>query len=74
MIGHSYYSVAEDIFGPTVNVCSKINSMGSPNEMIVGNDFYLNMKSSNQFQFSEIIQKNEKNLTFKYPAYRVTKK
>ena len=42
-----------DIFGSTVNICSKINSSPSlslPNELIIGNNFYRILKS-----FSNII-------------------
>src|SRR5918999_1389140 len=44
-----------DIFGSTVNICSKINSyasLSSKNEVIIGNNFYRILKS-----FSNIINK-----------------
>src|SRR5215204_6942945 len=42
-----------DIFGSTINICSKINSsLSVPNEIIIGNNFYRILKS-----FSNIINK-----------------
>ena len=54
MVGYSSLSAAEDIFGPTVNISSKINSLGHPNGMVIGNNFYLIAKSLHGFQFDEI--------------------
>lgn len=39
-IAKSLTSTSEDLFGPTVSVCAKINSMAAPNEMVVGRDLY----------------------------------
>jgi two-component system response regulator ChvI len=30
----------EDLFGPTMNACAKINSMAPPNGMVIGSDLY----------------------------------
>jgi len=29
-------STIEDLFGPTLSICAKINSMAVPNEMVIG--------------------------------------
>ena len=69
-----------DIFGSTVNICSKINSspsLASKNELIIGNNFYRILKS-----FSNIINKYNfiNNGEFKitenigYPTYNIKRK
>src|SRR5919112_2539831 len=69
-----------DIFGSTVNLCSKINSspsLASKNELIIGNNFYRILKS-----FSNIINKYNfiNNGEFKitenigYPTYNIKRK
>jgi len=55
-----------DLFGSTINLCSKINSSSSsiPNEIIIGNNFYRILKS-----FSAIVQE------FNFPyngEYKIT--
>lgn len=34
-----------DLFGPTVNLCAKINSRAEPNGIVIGGDFYTILKS-----------------------------
>ena len=68
-----------DIFGSTVNICSKINSssLTPPNEIVIGNNFYRILKS-----FSNIINKYNfiNNGEFKvtenigYPTYNIKRK
>jgi CheY-like chemotaxis protein len=67
-----------DIFGSTVNLCSKINSsLSVPNEITIGNNFYRILKS-----FSNIINKYDiRNIgEFKvtenigYPTYNIKRK
>jgi two-component system response regulator ChvI len=35
----------DDLFGSTVNLCTKINSKASPNEMVIGGDLYQVLKN-----------------------------
>ena len=35
----------DDLFGSTVNLCTKINSKASPNEMVIGGDLYQFLKN-----------------------------
>ena len=68
-----------DIFGSTVNICSKINSssLTPPNELVIGNNFYRILKS-----FSNIINKYNfvDNGEFKitenvgYPTYNIKRR
>ena len=39
-VAKSLTSTSEDLFGPTVNICAKINSIASPNSMVIGGDLY----------------------------------
>jgi CheY-like chemotaxis protein len=46
-----------DLFGPTVNICSKINHLASPNEMVIYKDLYDTIKKTayrNDYFFKEI--------------------
>lgn len=73
MIGYSDVSVTEDIFGPVVNTCSKINSIVNTNGMAIGNNLHLLVKSLHDFQFKEIIQTLDVGLKNKYSVYDVKK-
>ena len=69
-----------DIFGSTVNICSKINSspsIASKNEIIIGNNFYRILKSfsniANKYNF---INNGEFKITenIRYPTYNIKRK
>src|SRR5919106_4585485 len=64
-----------DLFGSTINICSKINSsLSVPNEMVIGDNFYRVLKSfhliSNDFNF---INNGEYKITSYtgYPTYLI---
>ena len=40
VIAKSANSQAYDLYGPTMNICAKINSKAPPNGMVIGNDLY----------------------------------
>ncbi|MGI9012495.1 MAG: response regulator [Nitrososphaeraceae archaeon] len=69
-----------DIFGSTVNLCSKINSSSSlsiPNEIIIGNNFYRIIKSfSNILNNYNFINNGELKVTenIGYPTYNIRRK
>ena len=46
-------SSINDIFGPTVNKCAKLNRSAPPNGLIIGEDFYKNAKSLKEFKFKK---------------------
>ena len=46
-------SSINDIFGPTVNKCAKLNRSAPPNGLIIGEDFYKNAKSLKEFNFKK---------------------
>jgi len=65
-------SSSDDIFGPTVNLCAKINKMAAPNTLVIGGDLYQIVKS---FEGLRIESKTEyhNGLRLHYPVYSVTK-
>jgi two-component system, OmpR family, response regulator ChvI len=74
-IAKSLTSTSEDLFGPVVNLCSKINSKASPNQMVIGNNLYQIIKSTlgnNEYRFNMTdeysIDSTSRN---QYPIYSV---
>jgi two-component system response regulator ChvI len=74
-VAKSLTSTSEDLFGPVVNLCSKINSKASPNQMVIGNNLYQITKSTlgnNEYHFNMTdeysIDSNSRN---QYPLYSV---
>jgi class 3 adenylate cyclase len=67
----SMTSTSDDLFGPTVSLCAKINSMAAINGMVIGGDLYQMTRSSfdKDYYFSKIgkYQINE----LKYQQYKV---
>ncbi len=60
-----------DLFGPTVNICSKINHLALSNGMVIYNDLYTVINKTPFFYdycFKNISQDN-KYSTFTYPVY-----
>ncbi len=52
-----------DLFGPTVNICSKINHLASSNEMVIYKDLHDVLKKTlyyNDYSFMEICDSNDK--------------
>ncbi len=47
-------SSVNDIFGSTVNRCSKINRFAFPNNLIIGSDVYENIKSQSNYDFKNM--------------------
>ncbi|HEX2067348.1 MAG TPA: response regulator [Nitrososphaeraceae archaeon] len=77
-IVRSAISQNDDLFGPTVNICSKINSKALPNQMVIGGDLYQIIKSSSyphrpDYRFKSV---GEYSVGFKqmYPVYSVLTK
>lgn len=67
----------EDLFGSTVNFCSKINLFATPNSIIVGNDLYRIMKSlkvsSGQYKLEEMQSYYCGAGKFSYPLYLLSR-
>ncbi|MEM3089426.1 MAG: adenylate/guanylate cyclase domain-containing protein [Candidatus Nitrosotenuis sp.] len=47
-------SSIDDIFGTTVNTCSKINSLAKPNTLIIGQPLYEKVKKIEQYRFEKV--------------------
>jgi class 3 adenylate cyclase len=54
MIARYSSSSSRDIFGPTVNLCAKINHLAKPDELVIGGDLYQIIKKSKTYQFNEV--------------------
>jgi len=54
MIAKYSTSSCRDIFGPTVNLCAKINHMANPDELVIGGDLYQIVKKSRGYKFNEV--------------------
>jgi two-component system, OmpR family, response regulator ChvI len=69
-------SGAEDLFGPTVNMCAKINSHAEPNGIVIGGDLHEMMKpfSFKDYSFEEVRKKLPLGIRYSYPVYSVIRK
>jgi two-component system, OmpR family, response regulator ChvI len=69
-------SGAEDLFGPTVNMCAKINSQAEPNGIVIGGDLHEMMKrySFKDYSFEEVGKKLPVGIRYSYPVYSVVRK
>jgi len=70
MIAKSMTSSCKDIFGPTVNLCSKLNHMAKPNGIVIGSDMYQIVKKSKDYHFTGVGGFCS-SLKQKYPVYAV---
>jgi len=70
MLANSVASSNDDIFGSTVNVCSKINRIAKPNGIVIGNDMFQIVKNFDEFAF---VADNGLSLgmAIQYPVYQV---
>ena len=72
-VAASSISTINDIFGPTVNMCAKINHIGDPNTFFIGHDLYLHAKNLEEYDFEEISGSQLKILKHPYSTYFVKK-
>ncbi len=73
MLASSVASSKDDIFGSTVNVCSKINRIAPPNGIVIGSDMYQIVKGFDEYAF---VADNGLSLgmAIEYPVYQVVQK
>jgi CheY-like chemotaxis protein/class 3 adenylate cyclase len=68
----------EDLFGSTMNICAKINSMAEPNGIVIGGDLYQIVKSfsfiDKYYQFRELRGGYSVGFNHKYPVYAALSK
>jgi class 3 adenylate cyclase len=72
MIAKYMTSSCKDIFGPTVNLCAKLNHIAKPNGLVVGSDMYQIVKKSKKYKFIEV-KGYQSTLKQDYPVYSVEK-
>jgi class 3 adenylate cyclase len=73
MLANSVSSSCDDIFGSTVNICSKINRLAKQDEMVIGNDMYQLVKDFDDYEF-KIAESYSLGLSQQYPVYSVFRK
>src|SRR5713226_9211681 len=71
-IAHTSGLPLDDIFGPTVNLCSKIKVAAQPNELVIGGDLHQIVKSYKTYEFS-YIGSYYLGLKHDYPVYSVSR-
>ena len=67
----SIQSSIDDIFGPAVNMCAKMNHVAMPNSMIIGGDLHQIVKPLDCYEFHSLGGLMS-GLKFQYPVYSVT--
>ena len=70
LIACSFNSSNEDIFGSTVNLCAKINSIAKPNGIVIGGDLHQNVKNFEEYDFN-LITTYSSGLKLEYPVYSI---
>jgi two-component system, OmpR family, response regulator ChvI len=76
-VATSTSSKSEDLFGSTMNVCAKINSMAEPNGIVIGGDLYqiINLFSFiKEYQFRELEGGHSIGFGNRYPVYTALSK
>jgi two-component system, OmpR family, response regulator ChvI len=78
-VATSTSSKGEDLFGSTMNICAKINSMAEPNGIVIGGDLYQIVKSfsfvsNNGYDFRELRGGYSMGFDHKYPVYTALSK
>src|ERR687898_2765115 len=69
-VATSTSSKGEDLFGSTMNICAKINSMAEPNGIVIGGDLYQIIKSFSFINRYEFRESDARNIGFNH-AYLV---
>lgn len=59
-----------DLFGSTVNTCSKINRLAKPDGMVIGSDLYRIVGGFKNYHFTEV-NSFKMDKKFQYPVYAV---
>ena len=70
MIAKYMTSSCKDIFGPTVNLCAKLNHIAKPGGLVIGSDMYQIVKKLKHYKFIEI-DHFQSALKQDYPVYLV---
>jgi two-component system, OmpR family, response regulator ChvI len=68
-------SESDDLFGSTINMCSKINRKATPNGMVIGGDLYTVLRSlgvTENFRMQAVGEYAGGSSRYSYPIYSVT--
>jgi two-component system response regulator ChvI len=71
-VATSTSSKSEDLFGSTMNICSKINSMAEPNGIVIGGDLHQIIQSfsfADQYEFKQLQEGYSTGFSKRYPVY-----
>jgi class 3 adenylate cyclase len=66
-------SAIDDLFGSTVNICSKMNSLAKPNTMVIGEYLHEKVKNIRGYAFEKVATYNI-NAETKFTVYEVQQK
>lgn len=72
-IAKSLFSTREDIFGPTVNTCAKINGIAMPNSTVLGGDLYQIARHLKGYEFHSLVGFSV-GVRLDYPVYSFCRK
>lgn len=72
-IAYTSQSQMEDMFGPTLNICSKINGAARPNSIVIGGDLHQIVRHFKKYEF-KVIGGYMLGFRMNYPVYSVTLK
>ena len=71
-VATSTSSKTEDLFGFTMNICAKINSMAEPNGIVIGGDLHQIIRSfsfADEYEFKELHKGYSIGFNPKYPVF-----
>jgi two-component system, OmpR family, response regulator ChvI len=71
-VATSTSSKSEDLFGSTMNICVKINSMAEPNGIVIGEALHQIIRSfsfADEYQFKELERRYSIGFSERYPVY-----
>ena len=71
-VATSTSSKSEDLFGSTMNICAKINSMAEPNGIVMGEALHQIIRSfsfADEYQFKELQRRYSIGFSERYPVY-----
>lgn len=70
LIARTITTASEDLFGSTVNICTKINHNAIPNSVVIGSDLYQIVKSFDGYEF-KLVAVYPSGFELQYPVYAV---
>lgn len=72
-IAKSLHSACDDVFGPTVNTCAKINGIAMANGIVIGGDLYQISRHFRDYEFHSLVGFSV-GVRLDYPVYSLCRK